>query len=86
MIIVLIWGLFSSCISEDHSDCYNRYWLDLSYTGDGTEEIFKEKIDKVSLFVFDENNMVVEEVDLIVKKQIEEISFKERLKKLVQVW
>ncbi len=38
------------------------------------------------LFVFDENNMVVEEVDLIVKKQIEEISFKERLKKLVQVW
>lgn len=59
MVMMLIWGLFSSCISEDHSDCYNRYWLDLSYTGDGTEEIFKEKIDKVSLFVFDENSSCV---------------------------
>ena len=38
------------------------------------------------LFVFDENNMVVDEVDLIVKKDISEISFKERLRKLTMAW
>ncbi len=38
------------------------------------------------LFVFDENNMVVEEVNLVVRKEIKEISFKERLRKLTQVW
>ena len=38
------------------------------------------------LFVFDENNMVVDEVDLIVKKDINEISFKERLRKLTMAW
>ena len=38
------------------------------------------------LFVFDENNMVVDEVDLIVKKTIDEISFKERLRKLTLAW
>ena len=38
------------------------------------------------LFVFDENNMVVDEVDLIVKKTIAEISFKERLRKLTNAW
>ncbi len=38
------------------------------------------------LFVFDENNMVVDEVDLIVKKDICEISFKERLRKLTLAW
>lgn len=38
------------------------------------------------LFVFDENNMVVDEVDLIVKKTVDEISFKERLRKLTEAW
>ena len=38
------------------------------------------------IFVFDENNMVVDEIDLIVKKSINEISFKERLRKLTMAW
>ena len=42
VIILLMWGLFSSCISEDYSNCYNRYVVDLSYVGDGDKEIFSE--------------------------------------------
>lgn len=59
MIVMLIWGLCSSCISEDHSDCYNLYWLQLSYVGDGTEEIFQDKIDKVHLYIFDQHSTCV---------------------------
>ena len=64
MITMLIWGLLSSCISEDHSACYNRYWLNLSYVGDGTDEILKEKIDKISLYIFDESSKCVFQKEL----------------------
>lgn len=38
------------------------------------------------MFVFDENNMVVDEIALIVKTDVKAISFKERLKKFTQAW
>ncbi len=43
--------------------------------------------DKVGkLFVFDQNNMVVDEIDLIVKKPVEKEKFSETFKKLTQAW
>ena len=51
--VLLMWGLLSSCISEDYSDCTNRYVVELSYYGDGREDVFGSKIDKVRMYIFD---------------------------------
>jgi len=38
------------------------------------------------MFVFDKNNMVVDEVNLVITQDIEEVGFKERLEKIVALW
>ena len=57
--ILLLGGLSASCTKEDHSDCYNTYRLAFRYNGDGTEDIFKQKIGSVDMYVFDANSNLV---------------------------
>lgn len=61
LFMLLAVGMFGSCIKEDLDDClkYSMNTLSLSYKGDGTTEIFNEKIEKVVLYVFDQNEQLV---------------------------
>lgn len=62
--LLLMWGLASSCISEDYSDCTNRYVVDLSYIGDGKDEIFQEKINNVRMYIFDDSASCIYQAQL----------------------
>ncbi len=52
-------GVATSCIREDLDDCLSTNKLLLSYKGDGTTEIFHDKICRVEMFVFDAENRCV---------------------------
>ncbi len=62
MTYLLLVGLLfcTGCISEDLSGCPHSFQLDLSYQGDGTTEIFQDKIEHVVLYVFDAADACVE--------------------------
>lgn len=58
LLTVLLFG--TGCISEDLSGCSRGYRLEMSYLGDGTEELFSAKIGHVVMYVFDETDSCVE--------------------------
>lgn len=58
--LMLLGGMsLGSCVREDFDSCYSKNTLLLSYKGDGTEEIFPEKICRVEMYVFDAENKCV---------------------------
>lgn len=63
----IIFGLFlailmTGCIKEDLDDC--GAYLYFSYLGDFNKEIFPQKIGKVNLYVYDQNENLVETIVL----------------------
>ncbi len=57
--LALLAGTAASCVREDLDECVSTNLLLLSYKGDGTTEIFPDKICRVEMFVFDAENRCV---------------------------
>ncbi|MEY8685899.1 FimB/Mfa2 family fimbrial subunit [Bacteroides sp. AN502(2024)] len=68
--LTLLAGVATSCIREDLDDCLSTNRLLLSYKGDGTTEIFPDKICRVEMFVFDAENRCVNS-SILPKEQVE---------------
>ena len=51
--------LLASCIKEDYAEC-ERCTLSFSYTGDSTQDVFAEHITRVSLYVFDADERLIQ--------------------------
>ena len=49
----------NGCIKEDMSDCPGNCLLEFSYVGDGTTQIFQDKIHKVDMYVFDSDGVLL---------------------------
>lgn len=49
----------NGCIKEDRSDCPGNCLLNFSYVGDGTTQIFQDKIHNVDMYVFDSNGTLL---------------------------
>ena len=57
---MLLVALTTGCIKEDLDSCDTN--LIFRYFGDGTKDIFPEKIEKVDLYVYSENGALVETI------------------------
>lgn len=68
--LTLLAAAATSCIREDLDDCLSTNKLLLSYKGDGTTEIFPDKICRVEMFVFDAENRCVSS-SILPKEQVE---------------
>ncbi len=62
--LLLMVSFASSCIREDLDDCLTNNRLLLSYLGDGTTEIFPDKICHVEMYVFNEDGHCVSQSSL----------------------
>ena len=58
-LILPLLALLTGCIRDTLDNCNTTFRLLFSYTGDGTQELFNEKITHGDLFVFDENHKPV---------------------------
>lgn len=67
--LTLFTGVATSCVREDLDDCLSTNKLVLSYKGDGTTEIFPDKICRVEMFVFDAENRCVNS-SILPKEQV----------------
>lgn len=59
---ILLAVILPGCIKEDLEDCYTTLYF--SYLGDGTQEIFPDKIGKVNLYVYNESGGFVQKIIL----------------------
>lgn len=62
MLYTLLLVTVTGCIKENLDDCETILYFD--YLGDGTRDIFLQKIEKVDMYIYNENNVCVQKTAL----------------------
>lgn len=62
ILYILLLVTVTGCIKENLDDCETTLYFD--YLGDGTEDIFLQKIEKVDMYVYNENNVCIQKTVL----------------------
>ena len=70
ILYILLLVTVTGCIKENLDDCETTLYF--SYLGDGTKEIFPQKIEKVDMYIYNQNNV-------FVQKKIGRASCRERV-------
>lgn len=58
ILYILLLVTVTGCIKENLDDCETTLYF--SYLGDGTKEIFPQKIEKVDMYIYNQNNVFVQ--------------------------
>ena len=62
ILYILLLATVTGCIKEDLDDCETTLYF--SYLGDGIKEIFPQKIDKVDMYVYNQDNVCIQKAVL----------------------
>ena len=62
ILYILLLVTVTGCIKENLDDCETTLYF--SYLGDGTKEIFPQKIEKVDMYIYNQNNVFVQKTVL----------------------
>ena len=66
ILYLLLLVTVTGCIKENLDDCETTLYF--SYLGDGTKEIFPQKIEKVDMYIYNQNNVNPEKPDVPLNK------------------
>lgn len=62
ILYILLLATVTGCIKENLDDCETTLYFD--YRGDGTQDIFLQKIEKVDMYIYNESNVCIQKTVL----------------------
>lgn len=72
-LLLLIPCILIGCIKDNLDDCHRSYTLLFRYTGDGTTDIFRQKVTKVDLYVYNAETKQLVETYTVDRAALEQL-------------
>lgn len=73
LLLLLLPGIFTGCIKDNMDECHRSYTLLFRYTGDGDTDIFRQKVTKVDLYVYNAETKQLVETYTVDRAALEQL-------------